>query len=180
MENTENKGIALASNLAQMNHVAFANDLITNIKEGNVDPLLVHIFLKRIEKIQEILKDNKEVKEIIINEGVKHALEGKPFTYTGAKISVAAVYTTYDFSSCNDPLWNCLNEEFVKLSEMKKEREAFLKAAFPEKVNKFGFTAPRVIIDKLYYLEQADCGEEVVLNAPIKRQQTGLKVTFPK
>ena len=48
MENTENKGIELASNLAQMNHVAFANDLITNIKEGNVDPILVHIFLKRI------------------------------------------------------------------------------------------------------------------------------------
>lgn len=180
MNNNDNKGLAVVPRLAQLNHVTFAKDLTHAIKEGQLDPLMVHIFLKRIENIQKTLKDDKEVKELIKNEASKHNLDGKTFEFMGAKLQVTSVHTAYNFESCNDPLWSNLNEIFERVKAMKTERETFLKAAFPEKSSLFGVTAPRVVIDNLYSLEMLDCGEEVVLNAPVKYQQEGVKVTFPK
>lgn len=180
MENNENKGLAIVPKLAQLDHASFAKDLITAIKEGQVDPLMAHIFLKRIEKIQDILKDDKEVKELIKTEASKHELDGKTFAFMGAKLQLTSVHTAYKFEECNDILWTNLNEIFERVKAMKTERETFLKAAFPEKSSLFGVVSPKVVIDQLYTLEATDCGEEVTLNAPVKYQQQGVKVTFPK
>lgn len=175
----QNKGLATIPVLAQLNNVEFANQLKANIKDGKVEPIMVLIFLKRMEAIQKSLKEDKEVQEIIVNEATLHIEEGKSFDYMGAKLTLGATYTAYDFSDCNDPLWTALNSISEEVKEALKQREAFLKAAFPEKMT-LGFTAPSVIIDKIPYLELGDCGEEYKLNKPVKRQTTGLKVTLPK
>ena len=176
----ENKGLAIVPQLAQLNHIKFAKDLGDSIKEGDVDPLVVHIFLKRIENIQKILKEDKEVGSAIKVAAGMHDGTGKQFSFMGAKLALTSVHTTYNYEQCGDILWTNLNEIFQQVKEMKEDREKFLKAAFPDKVNKFGFTAPRVVVEKLFTLESMDCGEEVVLNQPRKIQQEGVKVTFDK
>lgn len=177
----ENTNLPIVKQLAQLDHVSFSNQVKEYIKEGKGDPLEVHLFLKRIEKVQEELKDDKEIKEIILKEADKHTQEGKTFEYLGAKITATSVHTSYDFSTCGDILWDNLNELFNQVKEMKESREKMLKAAFPDsKTTKFGFTAPLVIVEHTYSLVQNDCGEEVRLNAPLKRQVPGLRVSFPK
>lgn len=173
-------GLAIIPKLAQLNHVNFGKQIIENIKEGTVDPLQIHLFLKRFEELKKLVGEDKEVKEIINKEASKHIQDGKTFEYLGAKITLAAVSTKYEFNNCNDILWTNLNNLFEQIKEMKEEREKFLKAAFPEKVNKFGFTSPTVVIEHTYVLQRMDCGEEVKLNAPVKRQVDGLRVSFPK
>lgn len=176
-----NSSTALATlpKLAQLDNIGFAEQLTTAIIEGEVDGVMVHLFLKRIESIQKTLKENKLVQEAILASASLHTIEGAPFDYMGAKLALTAVHTTYDFSKCNDPLWTNLNEILETVKEMKTDREKMLKAAFPDTV-KLGFTAPRVIVENLYALQLTDLNEEVVLNKPIKIQTTGLKVTFPK
>lgn len=181
MEQDKNKGLTVVPQLAQLDHIEFTNQLSNAILEGTVDPLTVQIFLKRIEAIQKALKDNKNIKEVTLKEASKHAVDGNDFSFMGAKVLIGAVHTAYDFSSCGDILWDNLNEVFNQVKEMKEEREAFLKAAFPEKTSKFGFhSAPTVVVQHTYNLVQNDCGEEITLSAPIKKQQLGLKITLPK
>ena len=176
----ENKQLQLqtVANLAQLNHEEVSNTIINSILEGEVDPLQVHMFLKRIEKITELVKTNKDVKEAVTNAASSHSPD-KAFEFMGASLKVGAVHTAYNFSECGDLLWNNLNEMVTKFTAMKKAREEQLKVAFPENIG-FGFKPPRMIIDHLYHVETVDCGEEVVLNQPKKIQQMGVKVTFKK
>ena len=181
MENTqENKQLQLqtVANLAQLNHEEVSKTIINSILEGEVDPLQVHMFLKRIEKIAELVKTNKDVKEAVTKAASSHSSD-KAFDFMGASLKVGAVHTAYDFSECGDLLWNNLNEMVIKFTALKKAREEQLKVAFPENIG-FGFKPPRMIIDHLYHVETVDCGEEVVLNQPKKIQQMGVKVTFKK
>lgn len=171
-------GIALIPKLAQLDHVSFAKEVINNIKEGSIDPLNIHLFLKRFEAVQKTLKADEGVQELIQKEASKFAVDGKPFSYQGATITLAAVHTAYDFTGCNDPVWSSLNDIETKIKEMKKEREAMLKSMFPEKANLFSMTAPTIVVDKVPTLEWADVGEEYSLNAPLKLQTPGIKVSF--
>ena len=179
-QETQNKQLQLqtVANLAQLNHEEVSNTIINSILEGEVDPLQVHMFLKRIEKITELVKTNKDVKEAVTKAASLHSPD-KAFDFMGASLKVGAVHTAYDFSECGDLLWNNLNEMVTKFTAMKKAREEQLKVAFPENIG-FGFKPPRMIIDHLYHVETVDCGEEVVLNQPKKIQQMGVKVTFKK
>ena len=176
----ENKQLQLTTvtNLAQLNHEEVSKTIINSILEGEVDPLQIHMFLKRIEKIAELVKTNKDVKEAVTNAAFSHSPD-KSFEFMGATLKVGAVHTAYNFSECGDLLWNNLNEMVTKFTAMKKAREEQLKVAFPENIG-FGFKPPRMIIDHLYHVETVDCGEEVVLNQPKKIQQLGVKVTFKK
>lgn len=179
METNKNNTLTIhtINDLAQLDHIGFAKQIVDNIKEGVLNPLQIHLFLKRFEELKKEVDKDKVVKELITSEAAKHIQEGKTFEYLGAKLTVAAVSTKYDFTACNDPLWDNLNELSAKIKEMKDAREDFLKVAFKNN-DKFGFTAPTVVIDKLYFLDEADCGEEARLNAPIKKQVTGLRTSF--
>ena len=180
----ENKVVVVAeqltsvTRLAQFNHVEVATSLKNAIKNGEVDPLTIHMFLKRTEKLSEIVKKDEEVREAIVNAACLHSPD-KTFDFLGASLKVGAVHTAYDFSVCGDLVWNNLNDLFNTIKELKTEREKTLKAAFPENP-KFGFSAPRMVVDKLLYLAEADCGEEIVLNQPKKIVQEGVRVTFKK
>ena len=164
--------------MAQFNHIEVAKTITEAIKNGEIDPLVTHMFLKRTEKLAELVKEDKEVKEAITKAASSHSPD-KAFEFMGASLKVGAVHTAYDFSECGDLLWNNLNEMVTKFTAMKKAREEQLKVAFPENIG-FGFKPPRMIIDHLYHIETVDCGEEVVLNQPKKIQQMGVKVTFKK
>ena len=59
MEEQTNNQVPALLGLASMNYVEIANKLEIAILEGEVEPLNVHFFLKKVEKITEQLKENK-------------------------------------------------------------------------------------------------------------------------
>lgn len=167
--------------LASMNYVDIAAKMENAILEGQVEPLQVAFFLKKVEKITEALKENKTIKEANIKSASQYIGTGKTAKFLDGSIRIGQVGTNYDFSTCNDILWNNLNEIFHQVKAMKENRETLLKNAFPEgNVVRFGFTAPKMIVEKLYTLEEMDCGEEVTLSAPLKRSQEQVIITLPK
>ena len=177
--NKERKGMEMIPALAQLDHIEFAKNIITSVKEGVTDPLQLLIFLKRIEKIQETFKEDKEVKEIIKDEAGKHAMDGVKFKYMGADMQVTSTYTRYDCSVCGDPVWDALNAISKDVAQQLKDREAMLKASFPKNPG-LGFTSPTIVVDKIPYLEYGDCGEEFKLNQPQKNETIGVKMWLPK
>lgn len=180
-ENQENKSLAMINNLAQLDHINFAKQIATNIKEGTVEPLSVLLFLKRFEALGKTINADEEIKEAYVNSANKYIVEGKSFDLYGAKLTVAAVSTTYDFTNCNDPVWTALNDIQTRVKVLLKEREDFLKAAFPEKAGSlFGVSAPVVVVDKVLALQEVEVGDKFALNKPVKIQKTGVKVTLPK
>lgn len=169
--------LSVISQLAQFDHQGVSETIIANVKSGELDPLRVHMFLKRIEKIAEVVKKDADVKEAVNAAG--NAYGDKAFDYMGATLKMGAVHTAYDYSTCGDPLWDNLNEIMANVKEMIKARELVLKAAFPENIG-FGFKPPIMVVQDLYSLQTMDCGEEFTLSQPRKIQQMGLKVTFKK
>jgi len=92
----------------------FANDIISQVKGGNLNPLTLKAQLKFIEKT--IAEVDKGIKDEFMNEAAKY---GKSFEYNGWKIEAMESGTTYDYSS---------DAEWCTLKEKIKERETFLKS----------------------------------------------------
>lgn len=177
----EQQNLPALMGLASMNYVDIANKLETAILDGEVEPLNVHFFLKKVEKITEQLKENKDVKAAILNSANRYINGAKTAKHLDGSIRIGQVGTNYDYSTCNDILWDNLNEIFHQVKAMKEARELLLKNAFPDgNVVKFGFTAPKVIVEYTYSLQQHDCNEEVALSAPLKRSQEQVIVTLSK
>ena len=63
MENTQIANIEKVLNLASIDDKQIVDNIKFNIKEGLVNPLQCMIALKRLEKIAENTKDDKEIKE---------------------------------------------------------------------------------------------------------------------
>lgn len=125
--------------------------------------------VKFFEKIKEYISGNsqskiepdKELIEMVRDEVKKH--NGKYTTARGVKFEVAETGTKYDFSKCNDPELESLEDMLSKLNEKIKERKEFLK------------TVP----GKGLEIHRGD-GELVTVYPPSKTSTSGYKVTIPK
>lgn len=131
----------------------FSEMIINEVKSGNVDPLKLKAQLKFIEKSFELI--DKGIREHYLDEASKY---GKNFELHGFKITYSEnISPKYDYSECNDPVWNDLNEMIKKLSEQKKDRETFLKS-----------------VQGHVEVPDQETGEMAVVIAPTKKSSTGL------
>lgn len=161
------------------------NEITEGIKEGRIDPLKAAVILKRMEKISEEVKKNPVVKELIKREADKYISGSiKSFEYFGAKISVMATYTWYDFKDCG-------HEELTKLKEIQEQVdarikiiEAELKLLIPKENSgmkfgqiDFGISATKkgVLVERVPRLEWDEVNEICYVEPPRKIQDIGLK-----
>lgn len=135
----------------------FSQLVIDEVKEGREDALKVALFMKTIKEIAEGV--NKELADDYLKEASKYG--EKSFSHLGAEISVAPVYTAYDYEACNDPVWNDLMRIVINAGEQMKEREKFLRA-LP------GSTT--IVIE--------NTGEAVTIVPPVKKQREGIKISI--
>jgi hypothetical protein len=108
---------------------SFVSDLVDKMKDGLADPVKVHLQVKKMEDLLTQIKENKEYRDLVMDEAVKY---GKKFEMYGAAFELRAGAGRYDFS--NDP-------EHAELKEKLKQRESFLKtipAAGMQTVTKYG------------------------------------------
>ena len=137
---------------------SFASQVIQSVTEGNVNPLNVHLQLKAMEDIIEIIKSDPKYKETVLTTAETN---GKSFEYQNAKIDIREVGTKYDFSKCNDSLYSELEAQQATLKDKIKQRADFLKKAPIEGTN---------IVDMF--------GEVVTVYPPAKSSTTSIIVTF--
>jgi len=101
----------------------FSEKLISELLDGSEDILVAKRKLKCMAEI--IKKVEAGIKESVLTEAEKH---GKTFEYKGAEFSISLLGVKYDYTQCNDTVWNELNSQETKIKETKKQRESFLKA----------------------------------------------------
>ncbi len=103
----------------------FAQSVIKGIKDGLSDPLKVHYQVKCMEDIIKNITNDAEYKSMTLDEAAKY---GKTFDHYNAKFEVKEMGVKYDYSVCNDPVYNKLKAQLTVLEDEVKAREKYLKA----------------------------------------------------
>jgi hypothetical protein len=78
-----------------------------------------------VEKTIDILLKDKDMDRHFICEAEKY---GKSFDYLNVHFDVRETGVRYAYETCQDSVWNDLNEKSKELDKLLKERESFLKA----------------------------------------------------
>jgi hypothetical protein len=94
------------------------------IMSGELDPIKTEIALKSLEEMIKLIRSNSHVKQITREECEKY---GKTFSKFGVEITNSS-RTTYDYSGCNDSVYNDLIIQQNDLKEQIKIREQQLKS----------------------------------------------------
>lgn len=133
-----------------------------SIADGEVSPLDAVAKMKSIQEVINLFLKDESVCSAVIEEIEKYG-KGETPTANGASFQVKEVGVKYDFSNCNDAVWNRLKEQSDKINEELKEREKYLKA----------IKNPKTEIDE-------ESGEIYTINPPAKSSTTSYTVTFKK
>lgn len=175
----EETGIEVITDILKVSHVELSDAIINNVKEGKSDPLQVHLALKKLEKVSEIVKKDETVKDLTLEEADKYLIKSNTFDYQNAKITKGSVHTYYDFNITGCPYYLQLVKIQKDVKELIKLREAELKLLIP-KSNSLLIDKHTEVINHMPLFELTDYGEDADIKPPIKMQKTGLKVTFKK
>lgn len=103
--------------------LSFVRSTIEELKEGNRDPLLVHIHCKNMEQMIKELTGDKDFKDMVLAEANKY---GKAFERHNAKVQIKEVGSTYDYSVCEDVVYGDLVNKMAELKKTMSAREKFL------------------------------------------------------
>lgn len=101
----------------------FAAAIISEIKEGNIDPLKIHMQLKSAEHLLKSTNENPEYKSLLLDAAEKH---GKKFETYNAEFQIKEAGTKWDYSNCGDEILDQLNSEMDLLNAKIKYREKLL------------------------------------------------------
>lgn len=104
---------------------AYAESLIEGLKEGLSDPLKIHYQIKCVEDFVKTLTSDSDYKTLLLDEAAKY---GKTFEHYNARFEVKEMGVKYDYSVCNDPVYNKLKAQLTVLEDEIKAREKYLKA----------------------------------------------------
>lgn len=135
----------------------FSDGVIESVQAGEINPLAVLIQLRAMQKASERIL--KEIAPNLLTEAAKHP--ENEFEFMGNKITKAEHGTKYDYSVCNDPVWNQRIKIANEAKEQLSERETFLKAV----------KAPFTLLDE-------GTGEVVTIHPPTKKSTSGLNVSI--
>lgn len=100
--------------------------LKNEILSGNENPLKLEVQLKAMEELIKKLRSDAEIKDQMIDEGMKYP--EKSFELYGAKFTKTTVGVKYDFTGCNYADYENCKIEFEKAKAELKSKEDFLKA----------------------------------------------------
>lgn len=110
---------------------SFAQALISEIKEGNIDPLKIHMQIKSAEHLLKLTNENPEYKSLLLDAAEKH---GKKFETYNAEFQIKEAEVSYDYTKCEDVTLDTYYKELEELKKKIKARESLLKALPPEGV----------------------------------------------
>lgn len=134
-----------------------ANNAISAIADGNIDPITAHINLSRMEAAIQQVKSDDRVKDITLRELAKY---GKKQTFGDCTLEECESGVRYDYSMCND-------DELAELEAMKREIEQRIKSR-------------QATLKALPISGLADPATGAMIYPPAKSSKTTIKTTFKK
>lgn len=102
---------------------SFIARVIIAMQEGSVDPRQIHLQVKCTEEIIKELNSNANYRELVLREAEKH---GKKHDFHNATFEIKEVGVKYDYSVCQDEVYNELERQLTELQAKIKERQKFL------------------------------------------------------
>ena len=138
-----------------------ANDIILPVIEGEVNPIETYIKARSMMEALKIVTDDDRIKDLAITEVEKY---GNKAEYNSANLQVKDVGVKYDYSVCNDQIYNDLLYMLNDIKEQIKIREKFL-----SKIPSEGTT-----------IVYEQTGEVRTIYPPIKQGSQGITITFKK
>jgi predicted HAD superfamily phosphohydrolase len=149
--------------LSELSNKDKVQSIVKNVKamvlEGEVNPLEVAVTLKGMEDFTKSLRSDVLIQDATLEELEKYG--SKSVTFNGAKFNIRETAVSYDYSQCNDKVWNDLNAEMSRLKEAIKQREEFLKAV----------KSDMTVVDE-------NTGEVYTISPAVKSSKTGYAVTL--
>jgi len=133
--------------------------LLADLDNGHITPLQLASQLKFVEDI--ITNVKEELRQRVVSEQSKYGKER--MTYKGAAFDIKEAGIKYDYSHCNDTIWDDLKQQLDDLNVKIKEREAFLKT----------------LRERLTYVDEST-GEIVTIYPPQKKSTTTYSITWKK
>ena len=100
-----------------------ANDIILPVIDGEVNPIETYIKARSMQEALKIVTDDDRIKDLVISEVEKY---GNKTEYNNANLQVKDVGVKYDYSVCNDQIYNDLLYMLNDIKEQIKIREKFL------------------------------------------------------
>lgn len=134
----------------------FSDSIIADVKNGEVDPLNVLIWLRAFEKASKRILE--EIKSNLETAAEKYP--GIKFQFMGNDVEKAD-FGKYDYLTSKDPVYERRLAIANAADTLVKERQEWLKTV----------KAPMKILDE-------DTGELVEILPPLKKSNIGLKVTI--
>lgn len=134
-----------------------ANNAISAIADGNIDPITAYINLSRMEAAIQQVKADDRVKDITLRELAKY---GKKQTFGDCTLEECEAGVRYDYSMCND-------DELAELEAMKREIEQRIKSR-------------QATLKALPISGLADPNTGTMIYPPAKSSKTTIKTTFKK
>lgn len=136
-----------------------ANDLVSQVLNGDVDPVRAFVHMKAIGEVVELFIKNPDIvsktQEAIVQ-------NGKSAQYAGAKVVISNA-TRYDYGSCGD-------REYADLLRMKEDVDTKIKA------RQMFLKSISGTIDVVV----RETGEVITVNAPLPTVSSTVRVTFAK
>lgn len=127
----DNYGVPSISKRA-VNNVAEV--MYNNILEGNSSAISTAEFFKFTSEVEKKLREmtddngNNDFIDLVREEIEKNSDDGSSLiSKFGTKLSLMEASPRYDYSSCNDPIWNVLSEKISEIKKILSDREAFLR-----------------------------------------------------
>ena len=140
---------------------AMAENLISAVNCGEVDPLRLQVFFAAVEKMAKAVKD--AVRESSVDEVLSRSDDGKSCKVACAKIEVAETGVKYDYSVI--PSWQNVQRKIDALKELQKQIEG--KAKFAS--------------EKSPYIDcDTETGEQTEIVAIPRTSTTAIKITLGK
>lgn len=108
----------------QQSVVEMANNAISAIIEGDIDPITAHINISRMEAAIAKVKADERVRDITLRELAKY---GKKQSFGDCTLEESEAGVKYDFSECGDSILNDLEAQRYALDVQIKARQTMLK-----------------------------------------------------
>lgn len=131
------------------------NYVLSNV--DNADPMSALLKAKKAEEFFKTVQE--ELKPEALKEAEKHP--ERTVEKFGAKFEKTSVYTSYDYSNCNDAVYLDLIEEKKVIEAKVKEREELLKT----------LKEPLIVTNE-------ETGETFKIYPAVKKTTDGLKITY--
>lgn len=103
----------------------YVEQVLESIREGEQNPLDIHISRVKLEKILKGINDNQEIQDAVIKEFDTYG--EKIIEYKGAVLQQQEAGVKYDFSLCGDAVMEELLKQEEELKLKIAERAKFLK-----------------------------------------------------